>query len=464
MKKKVAKLTLVSALTISSVIAYTASTTSPVYAQGSLSELNKEKSNIENKQNDVKSKLDDSSNKLNDIHSEQESVETEIKKLNTSISSTQVKITEKKEQISTTKEEVKKLEKQIEEVTARIEKRNELLKERARSYQQTGGMVNYLDVLMGSQSFSDFIDRVGAVATIVEADQTIIKEQEADKKLLEDSKAELKSKLSSLETMLADLESLSSQLNTEKKAKDKLMAQLKEEENHVHAEMLSLEEEEQLLKDQQVAMEKAIKLEKERQAELVRKAAEAERQRKEAEAKAAAERAAAQKASATKSSSNKTTSTSSSSGGSSSPSVSKSSTSVSSGNFTRPAGGGYLSSGLGQRWGTFHAGVDIAATGAVPIYSAADGVVIRSYNSSSYGQVIFISHYIDGQQYTTVYAHMRDGSRLVNAGDVVSKGQRIGTMGNTGDSTGQHLHFELHKGPWNQAKSNAINPIGIVPL
>ncbi|WP_249928221.1 coiled-coil domain-containing protein [Niallia circulans] len=93
------------------------------------------------------------------------------------------------------------------------------MKERARSYQQTGGMVNYLDVLMGSQSISDFIDRVGAVATIVEADQTIIKEQEADKKLLEQSKAELKSKLSSLETMLADLESLSSQLNAEKKKK-----------------------------------------------------------------------------------------------------------------------------------------------------------------------------------------------------------------------------------------------------
>ncbi|MEM5591600.1 hypothetical protein AAHH67_07205 [Niallia circulans] len=93
------------------------------------------------------------------------------------------------------------------------------MKERARSYQQTGGMVNYLDVLMGSQSISDFIDRVGAVATIVEADQTIIKEQEADKKLLEQSKAELKSKLNALETMLADLESLSSQLNAEKKKK-----------------------------------------------------------------------------------------------------------------------------------------------------------------------------------------------------------------------------------------------------
>lgn len=266
--------------------------------------------------------------------------------------------------------------------------------------------------------------------------------------------------------MLADLESLSSQLNAEKKEKDKLMAQLEKEENHVHAEMLSLEEEEQLLKDQQVAMEKAIKLEKERQAELARQAAEAEKQRKAEEAKAAAERAAAQKQAAnnTKATSKAVSKTTASSNGGSNSPASKPKTSVSSSSFTRPAGAGYLSSGLGHRWGTFHAGVDIAATGTVPIYAAADGVVIRSYPSTSYGQVIFISHYINGQQYTTVYAHMREGSRLVNAGDVVSKGQQIGTMGNTGDSTGQHLHFELHKGPWNQAKSNAINPVGIVPL
>ena len=98
------------------------------------------------------------------------------------------------------------------------------------------------------------------------------------------------------------------------------------------------------------------------------------------------------------------------------------------------------------------------------ILAAADGVVIRSYTSSSYGEVVFIAHSIDGQTYTTVYAHMKSGSRKVSAGQVVSKGQRIGTMGNTGDSQGQHLHFELHKGEWNQAKSNAINPVGIVPL
>ncbi len=73
-----------------------------------------------------------------------------------------------------------------------------------------------------------------------------------------------------------------------------------------------------------------------------------------------------------------------------------------------------------------------------------------------------IAHSINGQTYTTVYAHL--SSRSVGDGAVVSKGQQIGLMGNTGDSYGQHLHFELHRGPWNAAKSNAINPAGNVPL
>lgn len=52
------------------------------------------------------------------------------------------------------------------------------------------------------------------------------------------------------------------------------------------------------------------------------------------------------------------------------------------------------------------------------------------------------------------------GSRRVQVGDVVKKGQIIGLMGNTGRSFGAHLHFELHHGKWNPAKSNSIDPIG----
>jgi len=55
-------------------------------------------------------------------------------------------------------------------------------------------------------------------------------------------------------------------------------------------------------------------------------------------------------------------------------------------------------------------------------------------------------------------------SRSVSAGEVVSKGQKVGIMGNTGQSFGQHLHFKLHKGPWNTSKSNSVNPLNIIPM
>ncbi|QWI78174.1 M23 family metallopeptidase (plasmid) [Bacillus mycoides] len=106
-----------------------------------------------------------------------------------------------------------------------------------------------------------------------------------------------------------------------------------------------------------------------------------------------------------------------------------------------------------------HHGIDLAESGYHPIYAAASGRVSRSYLSSSYGECIMIVHTIDGVAWETVYAHMRSGSRTVNEGDYVSQGQTIGIMGNTGDSSGQHLHFELHKGSWNINKSNAVNPL-----
>ncbi|MGG0177815.1 murein hydrolase activator EnvC family protein [Gottfriedia acidiceleris] len=126
-------------------------------------------------------------------------------------------------------------------------------------------------------------------------------------------------------------------------------------------------------------------------------------------------------------------------------------------NFTRPAEG-YVSSGFGYR--SFdhetHFGVDIAKKGSTPIVSIANGVVIRAYHSSSYGNVVFITHNIKGKVFTSVYAHMQ--KYQVSTGQTVSKGQKIGTMGNTGHSFGQHLHFELHDGQWNEAKSNAVDP------
>lgn len=112
----------------------------------------------------------------------------------------------------------------------------------------------------------------------------------------------------------------------------------------------------------------------------------------------------------------------------------------------------------GQK-GQYHSGIDIAAAGSRPIYAAANGTVTRSYRSATYGECIFILHTIKKRIYETVYAHMRTGSRRVKVDAKVKKGQTIGIMGQTGQATGQHLHFEIHRGRWNLNKTNAVNPL-----
>ncbi|MDR6121616.1 peptidoglycan hydrolase CwlO-like protein [Bacillus sp. SLBN-46] len=395
----------------------------------SISKLKGEQNKIQDQRSDVKSDMNAANDKINSIKDQQVDVKTEMKRIDYAIEDATNKINEKTAKIEETKAEITKLQKETEVLKERIKARNELLKERARSYQETGGLVNYLDVLMGSSSFSDFIDRANAVATIMQADQDIIRKQEADRKELEEKQAQVKKDLASLEKMVADLETLNRQLATQKAEKDRLLATLVTQEQEEQEHMMDLKEQEQILASQEAAIQKAIKLEQEAQA-----------------------RAAAQ---AKQSSSS--TGSSSSGGGASSGAT----PGVSSGYWTQPAVG-VLSSGFGGRGSEMHFGVDIANRTKVPILAAADGVVIKSYYSSSYGNCIFISHSINGQVYTTVYAHM--SSRIAGNGAVVKKGQQIGVMGNTGASRGQHLHFELHKGPWTQDKRYAISPVGIVPL
>ncbi|WP_186579892.1 M23 family metallopeptidase [Aquibacillus kalidii] len=106
-----------------------------------------------------------------------------------------------------------------------------------------------------------------------------------------------------------------------------------------------------------------------------------------------------------------------------------------------------------------HHGVDIAESGTHPIFAVAAGTVSKSYRSHSYGECTFIEHQINGQVYETVYGHMQTGSKAFKVGDKVNQGELIGVMGNTGDSHGQHLHFELHRGKWNAKKTNAVDPL-----
>ena len=112
-----------------------------------------------------------------------------------------------------------------------------------------------------------------------------------------------------------------------------------------------------------------------------------------------------------------------------------------SGQFGWPVDGGYISDHFGGERN--HKGMDIAANTGTEIYAADDGEVVSAgWNTGGYGYFVQIGH-VDG--YQTVYGHM--SAVLVTEGQLVSRGQLIGEVGSTGDSTGPHCHFEVrHEG------------------
>ena len=106
---------------------------------------------------------------------------------------------------------------------------------------------------------------------------------------------------------------------------------------------------------------------------------------------------------------------------------------------------GTLTSGFGYRWGRQHEGVDIGAAEGNPIWAAADGTVVlqqSEYESGGYGNYTCVEH--DKVGLTTCYAHQ--SAFEVSLGERVSQGQVIGLVGNTGNSFGAHLHFEVRSG------------------
>jgi murein DD-endopeptidase MepM/ murein hydrolase activator NlpD len=122
-----------------------------------------------------------------------------------------------------------------------------------------------------------------------------------------------------------------------------------------------------------------------------------------------------------------------------------------------------ITSYFAYRWGSLHRGIDISGSGfGSPIRSATDGTVIETYSScsnygslynqcgGSYGNNIKVS--ILGGQYTVIYAHLTNNLK-VSVGDTITRGQIIGYMGDSGSSTGTHLHFQI-----NNASGEALNP------
>lgn len=405
----------------------------PVAYAASLSDLKKEREQLEAQKNALNKSLQQKTNEIQVNQSTQEKIIAQLEQIGTKINATNQEIAVVELDIKIANEEISVLEEDIATLENKIEQRDALLQERARAM-QTGGTVNYLDVLLGANSFVDFIDRFSAVNTLMEADRNIMREQKEDKEKLEVQKAELVVKKENLEANKAQLEKLMASLKAQKAEKDKLVDELEKEEARLRAQKSDLQEK----------YDDAIELSKEAEQKIIaeqRRLAEVARQK------------------ALEAAKNKNNNNGGYAGNGNLPSVAA-------GTWTRPAAGRFTSGFGGRDIGPIgsknHLGIDIANSIGTPVVAAADGVVSYAGTMNGYGNVVMVTHSINGQIFTTVYAHLSGFNSSV--GNSVSKGQQIARMGNTGNSTGPHLHFEIHVGEWNGKRSNAVNPLRYVSL
>lgn len=328
--------------------------------------------------------------------------------------------------ISATEESLNVTATELANAEARVASREKLLESRVR-LMYTDGAVSYLDVLLSSSSFTDFLDRADSLKTIVNQDQDLLVQHKEDKQTVIDKKKQLEGQYALAKELYTDLESQRSVLKDKEAEKQQLIAYYDKEIRVTDD--ISAEQNAKLV---QLASNRSL-LEKKKDQLKAEEAA-----RKAAAAKAAAAKAeAARKAAAAK--------RVASSGRSSSPSVPA--YSGGDGPFLLPVGSARVSSGYGPRThpvtgevGKMHTGVDFAVPQGTSIHAADSGTVLVAEWWSGYGYCVIIDH---GGGVWTLYGHIRQGGIRVNVGDRVERGQVIAESGSTGRSTGPHLHFEV---------------------
>lgn len=395
--------------------------------------LKQKKQDVQQERQSIDRSIENNNKKIDSIIAQQNDLTAQIKKLDMEISNTDKEIKSVNGNIKETNEIILKLTKDIELLKEKLEKRAALLEDRARAFQTNGGYNNYLEVILNSENFADLINRLTAVSTLVQADRDIIDEQKKEQDSLTQKEKEIRDELVNLETQKKELDQFIANLGSQKEQKNELINSLTAQQTEIEQIQVDLEEKSSELYELEKGIEESIIAEQERLVELARQ--------KERERKAAEEQK--QKVATSK------------------PQQVNSPVHIpaSEGVWTAPTNGVFTTEfGYDVLNGQprYHYGIDIAAPRGTSIVAVADGYVTNASYSSSYGNWVIITHSVNGQTYTSVYAHMDNLS--VSQGQYVEKGEYLGGMGNTGYSFGNHLHFELHEGNWNNAKSNAVNP------
>ena len=375
--------------------------------------------NQEQENNDKKKEAED---KKQEVQEAKESTQKEVDNINSQIQDYQSEITNLDIQIANANQQIEDSNAKLEKAQKEYESQQKMLEERIVALYEAGD-TTYLDILLSSESLTDFISSYYIVSEIAQCDLDLLKEIDKQKNEIETAKQEIEESKKTLTTAKASKQQVSTQLEEKKSEKTTYVSQLSSQEQELQKEIDQLTQDNMQIQKNIAAAQAKYKKQLE---ELAKKKAQEEQ--------------AKNNKKNNKNNENKNNSNNSGS-----------SSNKNSNGFIRPVSGGSISTNGYYSSGRFHGAIDYAVSSGTPVYAAADGVVLSVGNLTySYGTHVIIQH-ANGLQ--TIYGHGTAGSVSVSPGQIVSQGQVIMKSGSTGNSSGPHLHFEVRRSPYNYSYS-----------
>ncbi|WP_048601354.1 murein hydrolase activator EnvC family protein [Rubeoparvulum massiliense] len=355
-------------------------------ADDAVNRLQQEIQKLEQKANQIEQQRSEYEQKQNSIAKERKALEEELMQIDLQLNDIINRVAQLDKEISQTKVEAEKVAKELDEAIIRVATRDRVLKERVRAMYEMGD-VTYLDVLLQSEGFGDFLSRMESLRLIVESDKQILEEQVRDKKLVEQKKLEVDAHLVQLDKLYTEQAEKKRQFEVMKKNQSVRVAQLQAQEAELGIMKEEFEQDSLAIAQQIAANQKKIKEIKVKEY-------------------------------------------------------------WSGGALAWPVPDSHrITSRFGMRSDPFtgkqagHSGLDIGAPSGTTIVAAESGVVTVSGYVRGFGNTVMIEH---GNGLKTLYGHIRNGGLKVEVGQEVERGQKIAEVGSTGRSTGPHCHFTVY--------------------